>query len=122
MLQLRQTHAYTLKEKGGKKTLTKRMKRRIRQELSTEKPTVWIGKEGATAQIINEVYSQLKKREMIKAKILKTALQEEKAKEIATKVATQTNSTLIEVRGHTFMLYKSRKRGEKPSSFKTSKR
>ncbi|MFB0513975.1 MAG: YhbY family RNA-binding protein [Candidatus Bathyarchaeia archaeon] len=98
------------------------MKRRIRQELSTEKPTVWIGKEGATAQIINEVNSQLKKREMIKAKILKTALQEEKAKEIATKVATQTNSTLIEVRGHTFMLYKPRKRREKPTNFKTSKR
>ncbi len=98
------------------------MKRRIKQELSTEKPTVWIGKEGTTAQIINEINSQLKKREMIKAKILKTALQEEKAKDIATKVATQTNSTLIEVRGHTFMLYKSRKRGEKPTNFKTSKR
>ncbi len=50
MPQLRQTHAHTLKEKGGKKTLTKRMKRRIKQELSTEKPTIWIGKEGATAQ------------------------------------------------------------------------
>ncbi len=85
------------------------MKRRIRQELSTENPTVWIGKEGATAQIINEINRQLKKREMIKAKILKTALQEERTKEIATKVATQTNSTLIEVRGHTFMLYKPRK-------------
>jgi RNA-binding protein len=85
------------------------MKRRIKQELSTERPTVWIGKEGATAQLINEINSQLKKREMIKAKILKIALREEKAKDIATRVATQTNSTLIEVRGHTFMLYKPRK-------------
>ncbi len=88
------------------------MKRRIKQELSTEKPTIWIGKEGATTQLMNEINSQLKKREMIKAKILKTALKEEKAKEIATKVATQTNSTLIEVRGHTFMLYKPRKKKE----------
>lgn len=85
------------------------MKRRIREEFNTEKPTVWIGKEGATAQIINEVNSQLKKREMIKAKIHKTALKEEKAKDIATKIATETESTLIEVRGHTFMLYKPRK-------------
>lgn len=110
MPQLRQAHAHTTKEKGGKKTLTKRMKRRIKQELNTEKPTIWIGKEGATAQLINEINSQLKKREIIKAKILKTALKEEKAKDIATKVATQTNSTLIEVRGHTFMLYKPRKK------------
>jgi RNA-binding protein len=86
------------------------MKRRIQQELSTEKPTVWIGKGGATTQLINEINNQLKKREMIKAKILKTALKEEKAREVATKIAKQTNSTLIEVRGHTFMLYKPRKR------------
>ncbi len=86
------------------------MKRRIKQELSTEKPTIWIGKEGTTTQLVNEVNNQLKRREMIKAKILKTALQEEKAKDIATKVATQTNSTLVEVRGHTFMLYKRRKK------------
>jgi RNA-binding protein len=88
------------------------MKRRVKMELNTEKPTVWIGKEGATDRIINEVNSQLEKREMIKAKILKTALKEEKAKSVATKVASQTGSTLIEVRGHTFMLYKSRKRRE----------
>ncbi len=86
------------------------MKRRIKQELSTEKPTIWIGKEGTTAQLVNEVNNQLKRREMLKAKILKTALQKEKAKDIATKVATQTNSTLVEVRGHTFMLYKRRKK------------
>jgi RNA-binding protein len=97
------------------------MKRRIQQELSTEKPTVWIGKEGATTQLIKEINNQLKKREMIKAKILKTALQEKKAKEIATKIAAQTDSTLIEVRGHTFMLYKPRKRKE-PINLKTSRR
>jgi len=110
MPQLQQTHAYTTEEKGGEKTLTRRMKRRIKKELSTEKPTVWIGKEGATDRITSEINNQLEKRGMIKAKILKTALKEEKAKCIATKVASQTESTLIEVRGHTFMLYKPRKR------------
>lgn len=86
------------------------MKRRIRNELCTEKPAVWIGKGGATAQIINEISNQLKNREMIKAKILKAALKEEKARDIAKKVAAQTDSTLVEVRGHTFMLYKPRKK------------
>ena len=71
--------------------------------ISTEKPTVWVGKEGTTTQIINEISKQLDKREMIKAKILRTALKDEEAKSIATKVAQQTDSQLIEVRGHTFI-------------------
>ncbi|MGD8505897.1 MAG: YhbY family RNA-binding protein [Candidatus Bathyarchaeota archaeon] len=91
------------------------MKRRIRNELCTEKPAVWIGKGGATAQIISEISSQLKNREMIKVKILKTALKEETAKDIAKKASTQTDSTLVEVRGHTFMLFKPRKK-KRPST------
>jgi RNA-binding protein len=86
------------------------MKHRIKQKLGGEKPTVWVGKEGATAQIVSEISKQLDKREMIKAKILKTALQNEKAKNIATQVAKQTESKLIEVRGHTFLLYKRKRK------------
>lgn len=86
--------------------ITPKTKRRIKQKLGAEKPTVRIGKEGATAQIVSEISKQLDKREMIKAKILKTALQNEEAKSIALKVADQTESQLIEVRGHTFLLYK----------------
>ncbi len=88
------------------------MKRRIKYKLSAEKPTVWVGKEGATTQIVNEISKQLDKREMLKAKILKSALQNEEAKSIAAKVAEQTEAQLIEVRGHTFLLYKrKRKKG-----------
>ena len=90
--------------------ITSRMKRRIKRELSKEKPTIWVGKEGATPQMINEVVRQLEKREMIKIRMLKTALQEEEAKIIASKIAQQTDSTLIEVRGNTLILYKSRRR------------
>ena len=90
--------------------ITPKMKRRIKHELGAEKPTVWVGKEGATTQIINEVSKQLDKREMIKAKILRTALKDEEAKNIATKVAQQTESQLIEVRGHTFLLYKQKRK------------
>jgi RNA-binding protein len=86
--------------------ITPKLKRRIKRKLGAEKPTVWVGKEGATTQIVNEIAKQLDKREMIKAKILKTALKDEEAKNIATKIAQQTESQLIEVRGHTFLLYK----------------
>lgn len=90
--------------------ITPKMKRRIKRELSGEKPTIWIGKEGTAPQTMNEVSRQLEKREIVKIKILKTALKEEEAKTLATKVAQQTESTLIDVRGHTFLLYKRRKR------------
>jgi RNA-binding protein YhbY len=43
---------------------------------------------------------------MIKAKILKTALQDDEAKSIAVKIAEETESELVEVRGHTFLLFK----------------
>ena len=69
-----------------------------------------IGKEGATTQIINEVAKQLDTREMIKAKILRTALKDEDAKSIAAKIAEQTDAELVEVRGHTFLLYKRKKK------------
>jgi len=86
------------------------MKRRIKRELSEEKPTVWVGKEGATSQIIGEIGRQLDKRKTVKAKILRTALRNEEAREMASRIASQTDSSLIEVRGHTFILYKPRKK------------
>jgi len=92
------------------------MKRRIKRELSAEKPTIWVGKEGATPQIVNEISRQLEKKEIVKVRILKSALKDEEAKSVASKIAEQTASTLIEVRGHTLILYKRRKRGKNPCS------
>jgi len=89
--------------------LTPKAKRRIKSALSAEKPTVHVGKEGITAQLIAEVEKQLDAREIIKAKILKTALQEQEAKALAANIAEQTESELVDVRGHTFMLFKHKK-------------
>jgi len=88
---------------------TPRMKRRIKREFSDEKPTVRIGKSGLSAENLSEINNQLEKREIVKVRILKTALQTEKAKEIASKTAEKTGATLIDVRGHTFILYRRRK-------------
>jgi len=92
--------------------MTNRMKRRIRHDLSAEKPTVWVGKEGSTGQIVNEISRQLEQREVVKAKILRSALQKEDARNIATKIANQSGSTLVEVRGHTFMLYRKKRKAK----------
>jgi len=90
--------------------ITSKMKRRVKNELSAEKPTIWVGKEGASSQILNEISRQLEKREMVKVKVLKSALKEEKTVKIASKIAEQTESSLVDVRGHTIMLYKPRKK------------
>lgn len=95
--------------------ITSRMNRRIKSELSTERPTIWIGKDGASQQILGEISRQLEKRKMAKIKILQAALEGEEAKNIASKIAEETESTLIEVRGHTIILYKSRKRKNEKS-------
>ena len=90
--------------------ITPKMKRRIKRELSVEKPTIWIGKEGTTPQIVDEISRQLEKREIVKVRILKSALKGEETKSVGSKIAQQTSSTLIEVRGHTLLLYKRRKK------------
>jgi RNA-binding protein len=87
----------------------------MKRDLSIEKPTIWIGKEGASPQTMNEISRQLEKRKMVKVQILKGALRDENAKSIASKIAQQTESTLIDVRGHTFILHKPhKKRSQKP--------
>jgi len=90
--------------------MTARIKRRVKHELATEKPTIWIGKEGKTTEMISEIDRQLEIREMVKIRILKAALKEEEAENLASRVADQTGSILVEVRGHTFMLYRRRKK------------
>ena len=90
--------------------LTPRIKRRIKSALSAEKPTVHIGKEGITAQLIAEIAKQLDAREIIKVKILKTILQEKETKTLAAQIANHTESELVDVRGHTFLLFKHKKK------------
>jgi RNA-binding protein len=62
------------------------------------KPTVWIGKQGSTETMIEEIVAQLKKRKMIKVKWLQNA--EVDPQEIALK----SKATLVEVRGRTMVL------------------
>jgi RNA-binding protein len=96
--------------------ISSKAKDRMKRDVSLEKPTIRVGKEGASLQAMNEISRQLEKRKIVKVQILKSALKNESAKDIALKVAQQTESTLIDVRGHTFILHKPRKkRSEKPS-------
>lgn len=90
--------------------LTAGTRRRVKRKLNEEKPTIWIGKSGVSQELLKEIEKQLEKKETVKVKILKSAIREKEAEEIASKIAEQTEASLVEVRGHTFMLYKRHRR------------
>jgi len=89
------------------------MKRHVRHVLKDENPTIWVGKEGLTPPLAAEIEKQLQRNKMVKVKILPAALQGEvTAQSIGVKAAEQTNSALVEVRGHVFILFRKRKTEE----------
>ncbi|MHB8052776.1 MAG: YhbY family RNA-binding protein [Methanoregula sp.] len=62
------------------------------------KPTVWIGKQGCTKTMIEEIVAQLKKRKLIKVKCLQNTEVD------PDDIAIQAKATLMEVRGRTMVL------------------
>ena len=92
--------------------ITTRMKRHVRHVLKDENPTIWVGKEGLTQQCAAEIEKQLQKNKMVKVRILPAAMAESTAEAIAAKAAEQTNSALVEVRGHVFILFRKRRAEE----------
>lgn len=67
------------------------------------KPTVWIGKQGSSATMIEEIVAQLKTRKTIKVKWLQNTEVDPEA------IAKEANAVLIEVRGRTMVLSERRK-------------
>jgi RNA-binding protein len=71
------------------------------------KPTVWIGKQGCTGTMIDEIVEQLKKRKLIKVKWLQNT--EVDPEDVALKAG----ATLVEVRGRTMVLQEKKRTGKK---------
>lgn len=86
--------------------ITKGQRLRLKREMAGEKPTLWIGKDGVTEEVVGEVKRQLKKNEVVKVKILKKALEQVTMEALAKDLVDNTGSELIEARGHTLILYK----------------
>ena len=83
---------------------TKRILRRLKRDLSPEKPTLWIGKNGVTPDLIEEVQRQLENKEVVKVRLQRTMLQS--TEKIAHALATETGGEIVDVRGRSFILYK----------------
>ncbi|MEM3653107.1 MAG: YhbY family RNA-binding protein [Candidatus Bathyarchaeia archaeon] len=68
--------------------------------------TIWVGKKGINEGLINQVNVQLKTKKLIKLKVQKHFLHEHSINEIAETIAKRTSSTIIDIMGRTFTLYK----------------
>lgn len=82
-------------------------RKRLRVEASNLYPTVHIGKEGITENLVTELKAQLKKRKMIKIKILGSILEKVNRNDLAKVITEKTNSVLVELKGNTIVVYKS---------------
>jgi len=89
-------------------TFEKKRLRRLQFRSRKTDATIWIGKGGTTKELLKHVANQLKARELVKVKVQKSALAETETADLAQEVSGSTGSTLVEVMGHTFTLYKRR--------------
>ncbi|AEF96146.1 ribosome assembly RNA-binding protein YhbY [Methanotorris igneus] len=104
----------------SQKRLTSKAKRILRAKSHEIKPVVWIGKEGVD-KVIEEVKRQLKDRGLIKVKIRRTALIYMDKKEIAEKLAKETDSEIVSIVGHVITLFRPREGWKRYTSKKTKK-
>ena len=91
-------------------SLSAGMKRRIKRRLGDEKPTVWIGKKSVSDELLGEIEKQIDRREMIKVRILRSALERGETTVIASGIAEKVEASLVDVKGHTFILFRRRRK------------
>jgi RNA-binding protein len=97
-------------------TFEKKRLRRLQSRSRATESTVWIGKDGPSKEVMKHVSNQLRARELVKLKVQRSALAETEITLMAQKVAESTGSTVIDVMGHTFTLYKKREKNRPTSA------
>jgi len=80
--------------------------RRLIERSATMKPTIWIGKNGITETLIGQVVLQLKANKVVKLRVQKPLAETESMKDIVSKILKASNSSLVNIRGRTFTIYK----------------
>ncbi|MFA5312871.1 MAG: YhbY family RNA-binding protein [Methanomassiliicoccales archaeon] len=74
-----------------------RTRKDVMHEAADLKPTIHVGKDGITETLIAEIKLQMKKRKVVKVKLLPSAGEDKKA--IGERLASESNGTLVDVRG-----------------------
>ncbi|WP_102026958.1 ribosome assembly RNA-binding protein YhbY [Salirhabdus sp. Marseille-P4669] len=84
--------------------LTGKQKRYLRSLAHHLKPIFQVGKAGVNENLMTQVSEALEKRELIKVSILQNCFEDKD--EVASELAAGTNSELVQLIGHTIVLYK----------------
>jgi RNA-binding protein len=71
-------------------------------------PAVMVGKDGLSPGVIQDAGAQLRAKKLIKVKI-QTRMDREDVRAIAEKMAEETGSRLLQVKGRTFLLHRETK-------------
>ena len=66
--------------------------------------SLWIGKGGVTAGIIEELNAQLESNEFVKVRVLRSALGTQNVEEVATMLSEKCSGNVIDTRGHTAVI------------------
>lgn len=78
----------------------------MKKKVASLKPAIQIGKEGISEGVIEELKRQLKEKNLVKVKFLKSALEQTGREQLARELQERTGADLIEVRGNTAVFYK----------------
>ena len=81
-------------------------KRQLKHHYSHSKPLIWIGKRGVSQSMLAEIDRQLEQSEVVKVRVLRSAFTDQEITVLASEITRSTKSALLEIRGHTFTLYK----------------
>ena len=84
--------------------LTGKQKRYLRGLAQTQPAIFQVGKEGISDNLIDKVDDALRARELIKIRLLKTVAED--PEEFAFDLAMHTKSELVQMIGHTIVLYR----------------
>jgi RNA-binding protein len=68
--------------------------------------TLQVGKSGVTPRLIDELFTQLKTRKVVKIKLLRSALESVDRKEIANTLVSMTHAELMSLVGNVVVLKK----------------
>lgn len=84
--------------------LAGKQKRYLRGLGSTMEPVVQVGKAGIVPGVLQQAEDALEARELIKVRVLNNCLED--TREVARTLSSQTGAALVQVIGHTFLLYR----------------
>ena len=84
--------------------LTGKQKRYLRGLGSTIEAIIQVGKGGVVPGVIEQGQDALEVRELVKVRVLNNCLED--TKDVAKTLVTHTGAALVQVIGHTFLLYR----------------